>query len=1148
MRSQHLRQGWVFRTVAFIQAAVFISSTFALPLKAYAQSVMELPAPGAMVSLSDAYVPVMLRAVKSHPDQPLVFDFIVDSGNTKASQEEVRKESEKLAKYFLASLTIPEKDLWVNLSPYEQDRVVPEMFGQTQMGRDLLAQDYILKQISASLIHPEKDLGKEFWDRVNTRVSQELGTSEIPANTFNKVWVIPEKAVVYEVKGTNAAVIGETHLKVMLEQDYLAMKNNMGDALAGLAQMPGDTGNEAGRISTDAIRAIILPEIEKEVNVGRNFAALRQVYSTLVLATWYKENLKESLLAQVYADQNKIAGVDVADKAQKEKIYEQYIAAYRQGVFNLIKEEVDPLTRETLPRKYFSGGNVLTTTSKIRETRKVAAAEVPREYARPTVPGRDFSQVTVAVADAAELNVMHYKAPLALPMESLTAQSLPNLAFDLAKGLDKTLRTKGKDKDIVEGVSYDRDGNKVTIYFTDGEPVTFDVNGKDVVITTERPDAQIEGDLLSNMLLNDARFSNTGYARPVTLVAIHEKLEKSKGRLGSNMEKMAAAAAWEALGLPADQLPAVVVVNTGAEEVFGAAFIDGRFVLEEALLERTRAAGNPYGMLTRAFIFAAAKGDWVGKKVLEFAWAKQNFQELASKEEFQNLDQLEQMFRKEVNHDLLNDTTLNPENRGKMMALLHDIAARIDRMIATMGVYLLNNELETGGSVFFALAADPFHWGQMDTLFRAMMTTKTLGGIFRLQGPDFRKILTLFTLEHRKRMMNALCDRPEMKRYFSMPDKMIGTVDGETQLNEFLIANIDTEVAASNVWQVNYLVGTDHMHFDAPSKTEFDANGLAMPAKLSEKENQPDTIRKLLLLLRPKIEKIREGLKEQEVLSREDLDRLRRVERVIARLDDKMIVVTPVFNERSPFDSIPVSGEQADVEESVRNGLIARVIGSNIPAASSTAIRNALAGIPGYEWSLAFLFKSTRQQIMENDVYRGWAIKLPDTIRNLANGKVSDNDVLLLQNWLALTKKRNPGLTAEDIGAMFTLPAETVQSIKKEDPNFKLKDEDAKLSTADVQAALKVLSDSGNPAAASEMKDADRAQDLGGIDLANVAAGLRVQRTGDTVTVSFDPAMIERIKTQGVNGFKPVIINIMPVRSLLPALGLAPAEVSGAAT
>ena len=37
-----------------------------------------------------------------------------------------------------------------------------------------------------------------------------------------KVWIVPEKAVVYENGG--AAFVLENHLKVMLEQDYLAIE------------------------------------------------------------------------------------------------------------------------------------------------------------------------------------------------------------------------------------------------------------------------------------------------------------------------------------------------------------------------------------------------------------------------------------------------------------------------------------------------------------------------------------------------------------------------------------------------------------------------------------------------------------------------------------------------------------------------------------------------------------------------------------------------------------------------------------------------------------------------------------------------------------------------------------------------------------
>ena len=100
----------------------------------------------------------------------------------------------------------------------------------------------------------------------------------------------------------------------------------------------------------------MIPEIEKEVNVGKNFAALRQVYNSMILAVWYKQALKESLLGKVYVDQNKVKGVDLDDPQVKQKIYDQYLASFKKGVYNYIKEEYDSRTQEIIPKKYFSGG------------------------------------------------------------------------------------------------------------------------------------------------------------------------------------------------------------------------------------------------------------------------------------------------------------------------------------------------------------------------------------------------------------------------------------------------------------------------------------------------------------------------------------------------------------------------------------------------------------------------------------------------------------------------------------------------------------------------------------------------------------------------------------------------------------------------
>ncbi len=339
------------RNTSFLILVGFILNCV-MPPHGFAQSLSALglmPVPGAMVALTPAFTPAHLRGMVIHPNDPFKFDFIVYRGEELLTDAQKQLEYSRLIKYFLAALAVPDQDQWVNLSPYEKDRIIPDSYGLTEMGRDVLAQDYMLKQISASLTHPDSDLGKKFWDAVYAKSYEKFGTTNIPTETFNKVWIMPGKAVIFE-KG-NTVVVLEHHLKVMLDSDYRAMKENGVDA----PQAGSDT--EASRISKDVMREVIIPAIEKEVNEGKNFAPLRQIHSSMLLAAWYKRALKESILNKVYGDKDKVKGVDQDPKSNQE-IYEKYTAAFKKGVFNMIKEDVDHFSQEVMPRKYFSGGDL----------------------------------------------------------------------------------------------------------------------------------------------------------------------------------------------------------------------------------------------------------------------------------------------------------------------------------------------------------------------------------------------------------------------------------------------------------------------------------------------------------------------------------------------------------------------------------------------------------------------------------------------------------------------------------------------------------------------------------------------------------------------------------------------------------------------
>jgi hypothetical protein len=334
-----------------------------------AQEPMVLPHPGTMVNLSPAYEPAIIKGLVINKQDPFAFDFIIDPGQDNLKAKALKLEAEKMVKYFLAGLAIPTKDLWVNLSPFEKDRIMPETLSRTELGRDLLAEDYILKQLTASLIYPEKELGKSFWDKVYDKSSQMYGNVQIPVNTFNKVWIMADKAEVYEHNDTVYVV--NCHLKVMLEEDYLALMKNQHQL------SPADA-------SSQIVKEIILPEIEKEVNSGKNFANLRQIFHAMILSSWYKKNLKQAILNAAYSDRSNVSGIGLKDSTAAEDIYQKYLEAYKKGVFNFIKEDKSA-TGKPVARKYFSGGIIVPA-----ESTKASAAQL-------VFPARGMQRIRVGL-------------------------------------------------------------------------------------------------------------------------------------------------------------------------------------------------------------------------------------------------------------------------------------------------------------------------------------------------------------------------------------------------------------------------------------------------------------------------------------------------------------------------------------------------------------------------------------------------------------------------------------------------------------------------------------------------------------------------------------------------------------------------------
>src|SRR5262249_38748086 len=133
-------------------------------------------------------------------------------------------------------------------------------------------------------------------------------------------------------------------------QDYLSLTKHEG------IQTYSIKTRNTSQLGSQIVYEVIIPELTNEVNENKNFDPLRQVYNSLILATWYKKKIRDSILEGVYVDKNKVAGVNNDDPQETQKIYERYLRAFKKGVYNYIKDEQDPMTQTIISKKYFSGG------------------------------------------------------------------------------------------------------------------------------------------------------------------------------------------------------------------------------------------------------------------------------------------------------------------------------------------------------------------------------------------------------------------------------------------------------------------------------------------------------------------------------------------------------------------------------------------------------------------------------------------------------------------------------------------------------------------------------------------------------------------------------------------------------------------------
>jgi CheY-like chemotaxis protein len=296
----------------------------------------------------DKFRPLHLRYLEFNP-QADGFRLLVDKGDTKDLVDSAIEESTKeLLKYFFVGLTLPNSSFWVNLRPDSEDNIIDDYLAQTDIGKILLEADLQLKKDTASYTSPQTPEGKEYWDKLYQKAGELFGSENITIPTLTRPWIVPGEIIVREAPDN--AYIYKATLKVMLEQDYLKD--------SATYKFDDPRLKALNEYSSQLIRELIIPKITKEVNTSKRYAALGQVYYSLILAQWFKQ--KFSNQSNIYSnliDKRDLTGLISKTIYSKTTYFQEYQKSFKNGEYNL-KEPVYTPFGQTI-RSYFSGGVAL---------------------------------------------------------------------------------------------------------------------------------------------------------------------------------------------------------------------------------------------------------------------------------------------------------------------------------------------------------------------------------------------------------------------------------------------------------------------------------------------------------------------------------------------------------------------------------------------------------------------------------------------------------------------------------------------------------------------------------------------------------------------------------------------------------------------
>lgn len=277
---------------------------------------------------------------------------------------------------FMTGLSVHDNKFWVNLNPWEADRIIDNELEQSDVGRIMLEADLRMKKDFSNYENPcTNETGKALWDLLDKKreaLAQQC-MSNFPGEVRNvdsirfrpvtRHWIIPDKVYAY-TNGSQIYIINST-LTISSEPiaDHSAFElkdQDIGTLSNGCLEELNRSAKEYGEYYKDLNDHMILPYVISDVNNAERYEDLRNVYTALALAQWYKS----SITSRRDIFRGNLTSLDIniqkaLESWNAEDIWNEYVISFRNGEYKCWENEtIETATKITYRNESKSSGGV----------------------------------------------------------------------------------------------------------------------------------------------------------------------------------------------------------------------------------------------------------------------------------------------------------------------------------------------------------------------------------------------------------------------------------------------------------------------------------------------------------------------------------------------------------------------------------------------------------------------------------------------------------------------------------------------------------------------------------------------------------------------------------------------------------------------